>query len=402
MAEISIIVPVYNVEAYLPLCIDSIRRQTFDDIEIVCVVDGSTDRSELLLRQYEKIDKRIRIVVKENGGLSSARNAGIEICDAPIVMFVDSDDMLVDNACEVVNDAFSKHDAEIVTFGAQCYPAAASNDWYETVLSPSNAYYSAFSADILFKEQSHPYVWRTAFKRDFFMRTKLRFDETVLFGEDQIFHFAAYPKANGVAFVPDKLYIYRLAREGSLMATRMSDEHLRLKEHITIVDHICSEWARDGLMGEYGSQLFTWSVDFLLFQITTSPSSCRDDLIARLSALFGGRFDNDEKLYANLSKEVRDLCVALAGGVESYSEVEKEAEAYLASIGYHQGQAGGRSKLVNNLRRVLPMSALALEERLNSIKSCNEMPEWRIADSTASVRSLEMLMLELHVNGFDQ
>ena len=402
MAEISVIVPVYNVEAYLPQCIDSIRRQTLSDIEIVCVVDGSTDRSEMLLRLYEKLDERIRIVVKENGGLSSARNAGIEACEAPIVMFVDSDDMLADGACKAVHDAFTANDAEIVTFGARCYPEVAGNEWYETVLSPESAYYPQFSTDILFKEQSRPFVWRTALKRDFFERTGLRFDETVLFGEDQIFHFAAYPKARGVAFIPDRLYLYRLARDGSLMATRLSNDYLRLREHIVIADRICEEWSHDGLMDKYGSQLATWAADFLLFDITTSKPEHRDELIVKLSRLFATRFDDSKVAHSDMSEEARNLCGVLTKGIESSNEVDELVTIYLTSLRYHQDQAGGRPAWKNKLRRVLPMSALALEERLDSVGARNEMPEWRTADTAASMRSLEMLRLELLAKGLGQ
>ena len=79
MPKVSVVMPVYNVEDYLAPCIDSIRRQTFDDIEIVCVVDGSRDRSEAILRLYAHLDERVKVVVKPNGGLSSARNAGIRV-----------------------------------------------------------------------------------------------------------------------------------------------------------------------------------------------------------------------------------------------------------------------------------------------------------------------------------
>lgn len=395
MAKISLIVPVYNVEACLPQCLDSIRRQTFSDIEIVCVVDGSTDRSEMLLRLYERLDSRIRIVVKENGGLSSARNAGIEACTAPIVMFVDSDDMLVEGACEAVREAFEAHDAEMVTFGAECYPAAAGSDWYDRVLSPRDAFYPEFSTDILFKEQSRPFVWRTACKRDFLMREGLRFDEAVRFGEDQIFHFVAYPKARGVAFISKKLYLYRLVREGSLMATRMSDEFLKLKEHIVIADHICDCWSRDGLMVDYGPELAGWAADFLLFAIMTASPDYRDELVRRLSDLLASRFSEGDLRDARMSEQVRSLCAALLRGATSYGEIDGLASAYLASIGFHQGEEGGRPAWKNKLRHVLPMSALALEERLNEVGSRNEVPEWLMADSAAAMRSLEMLRLEL-------
>ena len=77
MPLVSVIVPVYNVERYVSACLDSLRTQTVSDIEIICVVDGSLDRSESIVRMHQALDERIRVIVKDNGGLSSARNAGI-------------------------------------------------------------------------------------------------------------------------------------------------------------------------------------------------------------------------------------------------------------------------------------------------------------------------------------
>ena len=88
----SIIIPVYNVEKYLRECLDSVKGQTSPDWEAVCVNDGSTDGSEFILKEYAKKDSRFRIVTKTNGGLSSARNAGLEIAKGEFIGFVDSDD----------------------------------------------------------------------------------------------------------------------------------------------------------------------------------------------------------------------------------------------------------------------------------------------------------------------
>ena len=92
MPAVSIIVPVYNVEKYLRECLESIINQTFQDIEIICVNDGSTDNSRKILTEYAQTDSRIKITDKENGGLSSARNAGLKIAQGEFISFIDSDD----------------------------------------------------------------------------------------------------------------------------------------------------------------------------------------------------------------------------------------------------------------------------------------------------------------------
>ena len=105
MPRVSVVVPVYNVETYLPQCIDSIRAQTLEDIEIVCVDDGSTDRSGALLDLYARLDERMVVIHKANAGVSAARNDGIEAARGDIVCFVDSDDVLMPKACATVSRA---------------------------------------------------------------------------------------------------------------------------------------------------------------------------------------------------------------------------------------------------------------------------------------------------------
>ena len=98
---ISIIIPVYNVEKYLSDCLDSVVNQTYKDLEIICVNDGSTDNSLDILNEYCSKDDRIFVVNKENGGLSSARNAGLAVAKGDFIMFLDSDDWIDNNTCEV-------------------------------------------------------------------------------------------------------------------------------------------------------------------------------------------------------------------------------------------------------------------------------------------------------------
>ena len=97
---VSVLIPVYNVEDYLERCLDSVLNQTLTQIEVICVNDGSTDRSPEILKEYQENDSRIVIVNKQNGGLPSARNAGIEKARGEYVGFVDSDDYVQPNMFE--------------------------------------------------------------------------------------------------------------------------------------------------------------------------------------------------------------------------------------------------------------------------------------------------------------
>lgn len=112
-ARISIVVPVYNVEHYLPKCIESIINQTYQNLEIILVDDGSTDRSGFICDQYAALDSRIKVVHKENGGLSDARNAGIDIAAGDFLGFVDSDDWIDEDMYELLYQLIIKYGADI-------------------------------------------------------------------------------------------------------------------------------------------------------------------------------------------------------------------------------------------------------------------------------------------------
>ena len=113
MSEISIIVPVYNVEQYLENCIESILNQTFKDFELILVDDGSTDNSGKICDIYEKKDSRIKVIHKNNGGLSSARNAGLDIACGKYIGFVDSDDSIHPRMYEILYDLIKKYESDI-------------------------------------------------------------------------------------------------------------------------------------------------------------------------------------------------------------------------------------------------------------------------------------------------
>lgn len=113
MSEISIIVPVYNVEQYLKKCLDSILAQTFTDFELLLIDDGSTDSSGIICDEYEKKDARIKVYHKVNGGLSSARNFGIEKADTPYLGFIDGDDYIDTDMYEILYKNIKTENADI-------------------------------------------------------------------------------------------------------------------------------------------------------------------------------------------------------------------------------------------------------------------------------------------------
>ena len=317
MPQVSIIVPIYNVERYLSYCLDTLRAQTLRDIEIICVNDGSTDHSAAIVDAHASLDERIRIIDKPNGGLSSARNAGIEAARGTILMFVDSDDFLAEEACETVAAAFESNDADVVTFGAHCIPQKTNNEWLDRVLAPRDKVYRGFSESLLFAESSRPFAWRTAVSKRFVDAHELRFDESVPFGEDQVFHFDIYPLADTTALISDKLYYYRLSRKDSLMSTFANSSKWRVPKHIDIVDAILTHWNKRGLMDLCPVRLMDWILDFLCCDLFQLPLDQQKECLAKLGTVLESHFEDAVATANNIFPTMGDVVrasIELANG----------------------------------------------------------------------------------------
>lgn len=114
MVKVSVVIPVYKVEKYLRECVDSVLAQSCTELEVILVDDGSPDRCGQICDEYAAADKRVSVIHKQNGGLSDARNAGLKRASGKYVLFVDSDDMIANNAVEKLLAAAEKNDAQIV------------------------------------------------------------------------------------------------------------------------------------------------------------------------------------------------------------------------------------------------------------------------------------------------
>ena len=154
--KISVVVPIYKVEECLAWCLDSLLAQDMLDWEGVLVNDGSPDGSRDIAAAYCEKDARFTLVDKPNGGLSSARNAGIAASTAPIVAFLDSDDRFTPDACRVIVDAFEREDCDVLTFGANPYPLEAGYPWLNYVLSPRDVSFEGYCSDLLLRKLLAP------------------------------------------------------------------------------------------------------------------------------------------------------------------------------------------------------------------------------------------------------
>lgn len=212
---VSIIIPVYNVEKYLAQCLDSVCSQTYRKIEIIIVNDGSTDGSDKIIERYAKLDRRIIVIHKKNGGLSEARNYGLDCATGKYVMFVDSDDFIAPEMTEYLVREIQRANAQIAVCGYEpvdeeggCLPP------WETfperkVVSPKGYW------EIHHKE-AYIYgvvAWNKLYDRNIFK--KLRYPVGKLYEDVFLLHKVIH-RAQRIACCPKKLYYYR-QRYGSIM-----------------------------------------------------------------------------------------------------------------------------------------------------------------------------------------
>ena len=222
MADVSIIVPVYNVESYLAMCLDSLTCQSFEDIEIICINDGSTDNSLEILEHYQKFDRRIKIINKENGGLSSARNAGIKAANGDYILFVDSDDWISSNAVERLYENAKKNNSDLVIFDFCCCDYSTNRSIITTIENYHGKYENKPFNKNTIETRAYKYIpvsaWSKLYKTDL-IKGKIEFYEDIIF-EDVPFWAYIYSHAKRITYLADPLYFYRKNREGSIMCTK--------------------------------------------------------------------------------------------------------------------------------------------------------------------------------------
>lgn len=312
--KVSFIVAVYNTQEFLPRCLDSLLNQTCRDIEIVVVNDGSTDDSAAIIAAYARKDARVRAISKPNGGISSARNAGIDIARGEIVDFVDSDDYVERNLAEFLVDAFAAESPEIVVFGGVCEPAERASKRIRQLLSPEARVFEPFDAALLFSANAQPYPWRSAYSHDLLERESLRFAENVRFAEDVVFQFESYPLSAKTVLAPEKLYHY-VMQEKSLTHTFNVSAKRRDKAeaHILMLHEILERWSTRGLLGLCPGELVAWFMDLVAFDLARFDAEDYDVVAVSINAEFNQYFGAN---WANLpgKSAVRRVASKVARG----------------------------------------------------------------------------------------
>ena len=261
---LSIIIPVYNVEAYLRECLDSVYSQDLSDCEVILVDDGSTDASPLILKEYESsFSQKTVLVSKENGGLSSARNAGLSSASGDFVFFLDGDDYISKDAVSTIQSVIKQYPADILYL--DCIATDKGNRLasfpfqYRTNLEAMSLYGQFQQSRIPILPNSVSYL----FSLPFLKSNGLAFTEG-LTHEDVLFKYQVFLSNGSISAVHVKnpFYIYRVGREGSISTNKkiknFKDQQIIRKT----VHHLLLE--RDDIGSCFYRSLFQDSVNCLM------------------------------------------------------------------------------------------------------------------------------------------
>ena len=243
MPEVSVIIPVYNSEKSLKICIESIIRQTFSDFELIIINDGSTDHSREICEQLQQQDSRILLFNQKNAGVSAARNKGLTIAQGKYIMFCDSDDCVAENWIETMHDVIVKNSDSLVV----CDVRQSNKDNSVCKATSESSHMSYFE---LYKMGLSAYTPNKIYSRNIIEQNKLSFDINCCFAEDVKFNCEYYEYCTDVVFINKILYFYNVSDDGlSLSYKTDSFElhkmpfHIRLKhiENENLIEY-CNIW----------------------------------------------------------------------------------------------------------------------------------------------------------------
>jgi len=213
--KISIIVPVYNVEKYINKCVDSILNQTFKGFELILIDDGSTDSSGKICDEYGELDERVIVIHKENGGVSSARNIGIDTCNGTYLAFVDPDDDIDENMYETLLQNSSNSDIDLIVCKIKTIDTLKNKTYESTIWNETNSIISKYAIrnqvipGILSGSSYSIFsVCNKLYKTSVMKHHKMRFDEKMNHGEDARLNLILLEKINSILFLDIALYNY--------------------------------------------------------------------------------------------------------------------------------------------------------------------------------------------------
>lgn len=282
MVRVSVIIPIYNAEAFLRQCLDSVVNQTLKDIEVICVDDGSTDGSVGILREYAARDSRVRLIRQKNAGAGAARNQGLREAVGEYLSFLDSDDFFEPDMLEKAVEAAERYSADYVVFNSDQYHM----DKNEFVPVPWVAvkkdmppympfHYRQLTGNIFLSFVG--WAWDKLYRRDFVEKQRLYFQEQRT-TNDMLFVFSALVTAKRIAYVDEVLAHQRRGSGNSLSVTREKSWHC-FYDALTALKKRLEE---EGIFWELEQDYINYALHFSLWHLNSLAEPTHSILEDRL------------------------------------------------------------------------------------------------------------------------
>lgn len=266
MIQVSVVIPVYNIEAHLEECLASVCAQTLRDIEVICVDDGSTDASPDILSRFAAMDKRFRIVTQENAGPGAARNAGLELAQGEYIVFLDSDDWFEAGFLEQMICRARQTGADITICRSQEFDTktgeAHPSEWMlKEYLLPNDCFAPQEARRHLF-QFTYGWAWDKLYRMEFVRQKGLVFP-ALPNSEDLVFVFQSLAMAERIALVGRTLIHHRMNRAGSVSNSRMRSPETPAQS----LSMLQGALKRRGLYDTYEQSFLNWAMEFLIWNV---------------------------------------------------------------------------------------------------------------------------------------
>lgn len=274
---ISVITPVYNVEKYLCRCVDSIINQTYKNLEIILVDDGSTDNSGKICDEYAVKDLRIKVIHKENGGAAASRNCGLDVAKGKYIAFVDSDDYVEERFVESLHTLITDSNADI----AQCSYCETYSDSANFLTSGTDVCIKSCQEmidDLYCDGERHiatAVLWTKIYKREIF--DELRLPEGIMYEDEAIMPQILYSADRIAVSENDKLYAYFMS-ENSVMRTAFSEKKL---DYITALEHRIKFYKKTGMERFINQDVMKLMLKCLVFSQQTDDKKLKKKLVKK-------------------------------------------------------------------------------------------------------------------------
>ena len=258
---VSVIIPAYNIEDYIGRCLDSIISQTYKNLEIIVVDDGSRDHTGEILDNYAKKDRRIKVIHKENGGVSSARNKGIEVAEGDYIGFIDGDDLIEPEMYKTLVDLLEEENADIAHCGYQMvFPDRV--DYYHNTGKKKIQTTEEGLKDLLSGEMIEPGLVNKLYKKELIKNCRL--DETVKINEDLLMNYQLFKLSQKSVYYDITPYSYMIR---SSSATGENSLITKREDSLRVLNQIKDDYINNNLLSIIYKRYI-----YLLMAI------CRDDL----------------------------------------------------------------------------------------------------------------------------